>query len=279
MQFRAIGLLRGRYVKSEDLMNRGQLVLSDGCQVDAVVLGRVISLVKNHIDLDSEHLWVVYPRTDDRTCQLQVQVVGVWEPETLQSRPTILESNDDGGLRAVPPKSPVVSSQDLPDGYFSIRGEVVYQSAEKEQLAVKIKQVSRKDPKKSRAFKLQLQGVVEDKALHQFWDFRVRRQGDMLTIEEAEFVAKMPPKRKNKKKKKKQRRPRPLSGPQGVLPNGEKRPVGKPVPRDRAAVGYNANPAAAPGTADGLPAGLNPGNSLTASGSEPQQSIAGPEQA
>lgn len=236
MQFRAIGLLRGRYVKSEELVNRGHLVMSDGYQVDAVVLGRVISLVKNHIDLESEHLWVVYPRTDDRTRQLQVQVVGVWEPETLQSRPTILEPSAEGGLRAVPPKLPVVSSQDLPDGYFSIRGEVVYQSIDKEQLAVKIKQVSRKDPKKSRAFKLQLQGVVEDKALHQFWDFHVRRQGDMLVIEEAEFVAKMPPKRKKKKKKK--RRIRPLGALAGQLPNGEKRPVGKPVPRDRVPGAY-----------------------------------------
>lgn len=248
-------------------MNRGHLVTSDGYQVDAVVLGRVISLVKNHIDLDSEHLWVVYPRTDDRTRQLQVQVVGVWEPETLQSRPTILEASDEGGLRAVPPKSPVVSSQDLPDGYFSIRGEVVYQSIEKEQIAVKIKQVSRKDPKKSRAFKLQLQGAVEDKALHQFWDFHVRRKEDMLVIEEAEFVAKMPPKRKNKKKKKKQqRRPRPLSGPQSLLPNGEKRPVGKPVPRDRVGTGP-------------YPDGPDPDSSLASPGSGMQSSLSGPEQA
>ena len=242
MQFRAIGLLRGRYIRSEDQLTRGHLLMEDGSKIDALILGRVISLVKNHMDLVAEHLWVVYPRTDDRTKQLQVQVMGIWEPETLQNRPPVLESNTDGTLRAMPPKSPVVSSQDLPDDYFSIRGEVVYQSGDKAQIAVKIKQVSRRDTKKSRAFKLQLQGVLEDKALHQFWDFKAQRQGDILVIQSAEFVAKMPPKRK-KKKPKWTGRSGPITMPTPA--SGEGRSVGKPIRRDRpvTAAPSPANPA------------------------------------
>jgi len=64
-QYRAIGLLRGRYVPSDEI-ERGTLITSDGTSIDAVVLGRVLGLVKGRIDLDKEHLWVVYPRTRDR---------------------------------------------------------------------------------------------------------------------------------------------------------------------------------------------------------------------
>jgi len=236
MQFRAIGLLRARYVVSDDQLSRGHLVTTDGIEISTVILGRVVSLVKKHIDLSQEHLWVVYPRTDDRSQKLQVQVVGVWEPETLQSRPPTLETNPTGGLQAVPPKSPVVDSHHLPDGYFSVRGEVVYQSAEKEQIVVKVKQVSRKDPKKGRAFKLKLQGQVEQKALHQFWDFQVYRQGEQLVIHESTFVAKMPPK-KAKKKNNRRIPSRPTRRPLGDL--GEKRPVGKPVPASHRREGAN----------------------------------------
>jgi len=64
-QYRAIGLLKGRYVPSDEI-ERGTLITSDGTSIDAVVLGRVLGLVKGRIDLDKEHLWVVYPRTRDR---------------------------------------------------------------------------------------------------------------------------------------------------------------------------------------------------------------------
>ena len=89
MQYRAIGLVRGTYTPTEaDQLNRGNLVTEEGFIVDSVLLGRVTSLVKKHLDLAVSHLWVVYPRTrreaesaDDP--DLHFQIVGVWEPETL----------------------------------------------------------------------------------------------------------------------------------------------------------------------------------------------------
>lgn len=63
MQYRAIGLVRGRYVASDEQFTQGKMVTSDGTELDAVLLGRIMSLVKNHLDLEAEHLWVVYPRT------------------------------------------------------------------------------------------------------------------------------------------------------------------------------------------------------------------------
>ena len=87
MQYRAIGLIRGYFRPSEEQFNRGNLVTEDEVAINAVLLGRVTSLIKKHLDLDKPHLWVVYPRTRDKTedseIDLHVQIVGVWEPETL----------------------------------------------------------------------------------------------------------------------------------------------------------------------------------------------------
>ncbi len=81
LQYRAIGLVRGRYVPDVDQFTKGHMVTSDGTTVNTVLLGRVMSLLKKHVDLNVDHLWVVYPRT--RAENLHMQIVGIWEPETL----------------------------------------------------------------------------------------------------------------------------------------------------------------------------------------------------
>ena len=92
MQYRAIGLVKGTYQPSEEQLNRGNILSDDGAVIDSVLLGRVTSLIKKHIDLESSHLWVVYPRTrqaledaDETGSEggLHLQIVGIWEPETL----------------------------------------------------------------------------------------------------------------------------------------------------------------------------------------------------
>ncbi|MEM0979770.1 MAG: hypothetical protein AAGH78_05795 [Cyanobacteria bacterium P01_H01_bin.58] len=91
MQYRAIGLVRGTYTPQEEQLNRGQLTTETGTEIEAVLLGRITSLVKKHINLEAPHLWVVYPRTrkDERSPEqnppvdLHLQIVGIWEPETL----------------------------------------------------------------------------------------------------------------------------------------------------------------------------------------------------
>lgn len=89
MQYRAIGLVQGTYTPDEEQFNHGNVTTGDGALIDAVLLGRVTSLVKKHIDLEKPHLWVVYPRTrrgdedSDVEQDLHIQIVGVWEPETL----------------------------------------------------------------------------------------------------------------------------------------------------------------------------------------------------
>jgi hypothetical protein len=107
MQYRAIGLLRGRYVASEEMFNRGQIITQDDTAIGAVLLGRVTSLVKKHLDMESRHLWVVYPRTNpEQNNALNVQIVGVWEPETLGTNDETSDEVDSPALDGLEGETP-----------------------------------------------------------------------------------------------------------------------------------------------------------------------------
>ncbi|MEH2088488.1 hypothetical protein [Nostoc sp.] len=206
MQYRAIGLVRGRYHASSEQFTQGTLLTPDGVELNAVLLGRIMSLVKNHLDLEKEHLWVVYPRTRQENDTLHIQIVGVWEPENLAKNSTDedesdlelqLETLDDGlsenselNTTALKPSSEVA------DGGFSVRGEVVYQSFDAKSLVVKIRQAPRKSTDKPKYFKLKLRGVLTTKAVGKFWDFQAKREADVLIVEKAEAIADLPKKRK-----------------------------------------------------------------------------------
>jgi hypothetical protein len=207
MQYRAIGLVRGRYHASSEQFTQGTLLTPDGVELNAVLLGRIMSLVKNHLDLEKDHLWVVYPRTRQENDTLHLQVVGVWEPENLAKQPTTeAEESTSGDQQSQktddelenPEESPsdLVSSSELPDGSFSVRGEVVYQSFDAKSLVVKIKQAPRKPTDKPKYFKLKLRGVLTTKAVGKFWDFQAKREADGLVVEKAEAIADLPKKRK-----------------------------------------------------------------------------------
>jgi hypothetical protein len=180
MQYRAIGLIEGQYIPSPEHFTRGILRTSDGLDLNAVLLGRVMSLVRKHLRPERNYLWVVYPRTRDKTEDLHVQLLGVWAPEEMGrtlpegSRPTV-----------------------VPD-WFSIRGEVVFQSQEKGFIIVKIRQSGKKASANSpsqrvqkdgtaapkpQAFKLRLIGSLPGKGVGNFWDLQVRRRGSLLYVE------------------------------------------------------------------------------------------------
>ena len=187
-QYRAIGLIRAKYQQSTEQMTQGTLLTTDGAQIEAVLLGRIISLIKNHLDLEQEHLWVVYPRTKMQEDRLHAQIVGVWEPETL--------SQDGEGQEE--------SGEEADHGYFSIRGEVIFYSLEEKVIIVKIKQFPRKEGDKPKFFKLKLKGVLGERPLKRFWDLKVRLQGEDLIIEEGTdlgFAQKRKPKFKKDPKK------------------------------------------------------------------------------
>ena len=185
MQYRAIGLVRGRYTASEDQFTQGTLLTEDETPVSAVLLGRIISLLKNHIDLAQEHLWVVYPRTGQKEDNLHLQIVGVWEPEKLTQQPI---------------QSPETLVQEVVDDYFSVRGEVIFQSTAEGHFVVKIRQVSRTPVDKPKYFKLKILGDLETKAVGQFWDLQVERKAETLVLDKGEVVATLPPTKPKLKK-------------------------------------------------------------------------------
>jgi hypothetical protein len=234
-QYRAVGLVRGRYTQSEEQFTRGMLIAADGTAIDAVLLGRVMSLVKNHLDLEQEHLWVVYPRTRQEDGNLHAQIMGVWEPETLKKPPepssdeenqeaAEIKTSDEASTASLPPSEP-----DVEDGYFSIRGEVIYQSQDEEKyVIVKIKQAPRKNDDKMKFFKLKLKGDLATKAIGFFWDFHVKLKADSLMIEQANNIGALPIKK---------RKFPPGSKPPGGFKGGGKRPFTPKPSGDGAPVG------------------------------------------
>lgn len=171
-QYRAIGLIEGQYHRSQEHQTRGILITKEGKIVDTVVLGKVLSLFKKHIDLDQSHLWIVYPRTRFANDQLQLQIAGIWEPETLHPEKTDLSLPEDYLTSGVPIKS----------GDFSIRGQVIYASHQKKIVIVKIRQSPKNASGKPKFFKLKLQGTLPDKAVGCFWDLSVELLENLLTI-------------------------------------------------------------------------------------------------
>ncbi|MEX0272268.1 hypothetical protein AB3R30_24430 [Leptolyngbyaceae cyanobacterium UHCC 1019] len=190
-QYRAIGLVRGRYTAVEDEFTRGEMLTPDGTLLKAVLLGRVMSLVRNHIDLEKDHLWVVYPRTREGEPDIHLQIVGVWEPETLK------QSDAEEQEAEVVPTTP--TDADLHDRYFSIRGEIVYVAPDETYLVVKIQQAPRKNSQKAKAFKLPLHGKLENpRQVGYFWDLNIKLQGVALTIADGTCIGLAPPKKRSK---------------------------------------------------------------------------------
>jgi hypothetical protein len=180
MQYRAIGVVRGTYVPEDpEQLTRGTLKAEDGTEIEAVVLGRVLTLMRRHLDLSKPHLWVAYPRFRDPE-KLHLQLVGVWEPSTLAAA---------AGEPATDP-----ATDDLPegDGYFSVRGELIYTRPEEGDLVVKIRQQPRPDGSRPTPFKLQLRGEIAPEHLRHFVSLDLRRQGQQLQLEQHEVIAPVP---------------------------------------------------------------------------------------
>jgi hypothetical protein len=179
LQYRAIGLVEGTYTPVDpDNLARGVLTTTDGEAVDAVVLGRVLSLLRRHLDLALPHLWVVYPRSREAG-RLQLQLMGVWEPSTLA------RGEGDG---------PSDAPDQLPegDGYFSVRGELVFTRPETGEIVVKVRQKPRADGSRPQPFKIPLRGQVPLEHLRHFVSLGARRQGQQLELESLEVVGPLP---------------------------------------------------------------------------------------
>jgi len=256
MQYRAIGLVRGIYQPSEEQLNRGNIVTDDGTTIDSVLLGRVTSLIKKHIDLENSHLWVVYPRTrqpsedtdadDAATSNLHLQIVGIWEPDTLglpgENPKTVAKADDDPAAApdaatddAAPETVEASEAADEPsENYFSVRGEVLNYDEDTETILVKIVQGAKRSNKPPKAFKLHLFGPISGKTVGYFWEFDAERQDEKLIVTDGRPIRMVPPKKKKKGRSLPPRRGGKRMGPGGDRPkparSGEKPRVRPPAP-------------------------------------------------
>jgi hypothetical protein len=195
LQYRAIGVVRGVYVPADpEQLTRGAIHTADGQELEAVVLGRLLTLMRRHLSLAQPHLWVVYPRSREEG-GLHLQMVGIWEPSTLAATDALsadaLSADAPSAEAPSADGEPPVSGADaLPEGddYFSVRGELVFTRPESGDLVVKVRQLPRADQRPA-PFKLQLRGEVPLTHLRHFVSLDLRRQGQSLTVEALEVLA------------------------------------------------------------------------------------------
>ena len=186
-QYRAIGIVRGIY-KPHDNENftRGSIIDSKGNEIDSVVLGRVITLIRNHVALEKPHLWVVYPRCRNNQ-NLHLQITGIWEPSTLKK-----DLMDEEGLNE--DSISKVDYDDLLEGddYFSIRGELIFTNPKDKEVIIKIRQKPRNKQKKALPFKVNLSGEVPINYLKHFISLDVRRDEYQLLVEDFQIIGPIP---------------------------------------------------------------------------------------
>ena len=194
LQYRAIGMVRGIYrPQDDDNFTRGTLVDSQGNEIDSVLLGRVITLIRKHVSLEKPHLWVVYPRCRNNQ-NLHLQISGIWEPSTLKKD---LVQKDGLSGKSISK----VDQDDLLEGddYFSIRGELIFTKPEDKEIVIKIRQKPRNQQKKALPFKITLKGELPMNYLKHFVSLNVRRFGYHLLVEDFQIIAPISQKQINNK--------------------------------------------------------------------------------
>ncbi|MGJ5630538.1 hypothetical protein [Nostoc sp. CALU 1950] len=170
LQYRAIGRLWGRYVPSQEVIYKGQLITVDGVILDAILQKRASKIVQAQLDLSRDYLWTVYPRTllSPNGIKLDVSLISVKTPSEYT-------------------ESVKAEFQSLADN-FSVQGLVVYQDFEKGIVEVKIQRKPRMNLEPTKDFKLRLRGFLPPKSVKCFWNFNVRRLGTSLVIQSGECI-------------------------------------------------------------------------------------------
>ena len=181
LQYRAIGIINGKFTPNENnQLNRGYLIDSKGEKIETVVLGKALSLLKKHINLEKSYFWIVYPKNKN-TQNLHLQVAGIWDPYQLNDFP-----NDSSKTNF----SKLLKELDLKDNYFSIRGELVFVNTQKKEIVIKICSALKLQNLKNKNFKLVIKGELSLELLNSFISLDVIRDGNSLELFNYEVIEK-----------------------------------------------------------------------------------------
>ena len=181
LQYRAIGIVYCKFIPHDsEQLNRGYLIDKKGEKIETVVLGKALSLVKKHIDLEKSYFWIVYPKNKN-TQNLHLQVAGIWDPYKLNDFPN--NSSKPNFLK-------LLEELDLKDNYFSVRGELVFVNTKKKEFVIKVCSVSKLKNFKNKNFKLVIKGELSLELLNSFVSLDLIRDRNSLKLLNYEVIEK-----------------------------------------------------------------------------------------
>ena len=179
LQYRAIGIINGKFIPHDSKqLNRGFLIDNKGEKIETVVLGKALSLLKKHIDLNKSYYWIVYPKNKN-THNLHLQVAGIWDPYQL---------NDFQNNSSEINFSKLLEELDLKDNYFSVRGELVFVNTKKKEIVIKVCVSSKLKNQKNKNFKLVIKGELPLEFLNSFVSLDINRDGNALKLISYEII-------------------------------------------------------------------------------------------
>ena len=185
LQYRAIGIINGTFTpNNNEQLNRGFLIDNKGEKIETVVLGKALSLLKKHINLEKSYYWIVYPKNKN-TQNLHLQVVGIWDPYQLND--FISDSSNTNFTK-------LLEELDLKDNYFSVRGELVFVNTQKKEIVIKICSASKSKKLRNKNFKLVIKGELSLELLNSFVSCDINREGNSLKLIGYEVIEKDLPK-------------------------------------------------------------------------------------
>ena len=176
-QFRAIGIVFGKYKPNDNnLLNKGFIEDSSGLNIDAVVLGKALPLIKKFINFENKYYWIVYPRNKNSD-NIHLQIAGIWDPNNFKNNDENIKKTHD-----------LLLSLDLKDNLFSIRGKLIFINTQEKDLIIKICPSRQNKNKKNKSFKILVKGEISMKYINSFVSLEVIRKDNTLFMEKFEII-------------------------------------------------------------------------------------------
>ena len=176
-QFRAIGIVFGMYKPNDNnLLNKGFIEDSSGLNIDAVVLGKALPLIKKFINFENKYYWIVYPRNKSSD-NIHLQIAGIWDPNNFKNNDENIKKTHD-----------LLLSLDLKDNLFSIRGKLIFINTQEKDLIIKICPSRQNKNKKNKSFKILVKGEISMKYINSFVSLEVIRKDNTLFMEKFEII-------------------------------------------------------------------------------------------
>ena len=176
-QFRAIGIVFGMYKPNDNnLLNKGFIEDSSGLNIDAVVLGKALPLIRKFINFEKKYYWIVYPRNKNSD-NIHLQIAGIWDPNNFKNNDENIKKTHD-----------LLHSLDLKDNLFSIRGKLIFINTQEKDLIIKICPSRQNKNKKNKSFKILVKGEISMKYINSFVSLEVIRKDNTLFMEKFEII-------------------------------------------------------------------------------------------